>query len=527
MAERSNRNNTSAGSSPNEPSSPYHNMGDKGLADLEASSSPRMKPMSIERQQAMAQRESKKFLTGMYIALGAMIGCFFRIILAQLFGEECLNPGTVGWLASGTPLCVSGDGGAHHMNGVIFADLFANLLGSFIMGLMSSGDKLQVPVPGLAVVWLPADHMFQKWSIVHTGIRTGLCGALTTFSSWNSSMIVLLYGTGSDFSIATNYANTFLGYLIGVETALGSYVFGKTAALWIHRYRSPELAAEADAALARKEQGIAINKNLPEFERRYLPKLDVPTPSVDPNAIKYLENWRISTEEGRKFGSHELPFLELVEECMIRDGEEITPAMLERCKLLGYDIKSLDSWMKMRDVQQPSKLETPFEDNLVKNGITPLVVILIGLMLVGLVMIQNEDAYSVTYRTMCFSIGLAPFGALLRWQLSSFNGNVGGAYSWIPMGTLTANLLASVVSIFTLSVDLRAGSEYFWSGATLRAMRIGFSGSLSTVSTFVSEIDGMNKHLPRGHHGYTYILVTLGVSGFTCAILYGFIVYVI
>ena len=28
-----------------------------------------------------------------YISLAAMLGCFLRIIMAQLFGEECANPG--------------------------------------------------------------------------------------------------------------------------------------------------------------------------------------------------------------------------------------------------------------------------------------------------------------------------------------------------------------------------------------------------------------------------------------------------
>ena len=77
------------------------------------------------------------------MSIFAILGTFLRILVAQLFGEECKNPGTVGWLASDEPLCVTADNETNVSGGIIFADLPANLLGSFIMGFMQSTDNFQ------------------------------------------------------------------------------------------------------------------------------------------------------------------------------------------------------------------------------------------------------------------------------------------------------------------------------------------------------------------------------------------------
>ncbi len=122
-----------------------------------------------------------KFL---YISIFAIIGSILRILLAQLFGEECRNPGTVGWLKAGQPLCVTANGEASIEGGIIFADLPANLLGSFVMGLMQATDTMDLPKT-FPVAWLSADSPFQSYDIIHFAIKTGFCGSLTTFSSWN------------------------------------------------------------------------------------------------------------------------------------------------------------------------------------------------------------------------------------------------------------------------------------------------------------------------------------------------------
>ena len=57
----------------------------------------------------------------MYLSIAAILGTFLRIAMAQLFGDECANPGTVGWLAASSPLCVTKDGDSEREGGIVFA----------------------------------------------------------------------------------------------------------------------------------------------------------------------------------------------------------------------------------------------------------------------------------------------------------------------------------------------------------------------------------------------------------------------
>ena len=52
-----------------------------------------------------------------------------------------------------------------------------------------------------------------------------------------------------------------------------------------------------------------------------------------------------------------------------------------------------------------------------------------------------------------------PFGALLRWQLASFNGKLPGSMHWFPAGTYAANMLACV-TIFAAQVLYQEGSQH-------------------------------------------------------------------
>lgn len=67
--------------------------------------------------------EVKWVLTACWVAIGAMLGSVMRIIIAQLFGDACANPESVGWLSAGAPLCVTQDGNTQQQGGIVFADL--------------------------------------------------------------------------------------------------------------------------------------------------------------------------------------------------------------------------------------------------------------------------------------------------------------------------------------------------------------------------------------------------------------------
>lgn len=79
-------------------------------------------------------------------------------------------------------------------------------------------------------------------------------------------------------------------------------------------------------------------------------------------------------------------------------------------------------------------------------------------------------------------IGLgAAFGALLRGYLARFN----GAHNWLPIGTLTANVLGGLL----MGVALAYSERFTPAGRAL--VTTGFLGGLTTFSTFSAETFGL------------------------------------
>lgn len=86
------------------------------------------------------------------------------------------------------------------------------------------------------------------------------------------------------------------------------------------------------------------------------------------------------------------------------------------------------------------------------------------------------------WRKFYAAVLLAPLGAVVRWQLAALNGR-----SWFPIGTFAANMFACIISFAAQGVESRwtIAADY---RIILFAVRTGFAGSLSTVSTWVVEV---------------------------------------
>jgi len=478
--------------------------------------------------------QKKELVQFCYLAAAAILGALLRIMLAQLFGEECKNPGTVGWLKASSPLCVTADGNTEFVEGgIIFADLPANLLGCFFMGLMQDGTALNLAIP-IPVAWCSPLSSFQSMTLIHFAIKTGFCGSLTTFSSWNSEMIVLMYGSG--FNRSSQFMKAILGYLIGMETALGSYVIGTTVAKWLHRLVNPDLAIEADAMRERQLEGVFINKELPELERRFLHKINMPYDSITSpeDRMAPLARWRESTQNVRRVNHPLLDALCTIERSVFCDRVGIPPEAEKIARQEDWDLDGLRQWTtRGRLTRLPrttsSGILLPYEHKDWNYVMIPgfFVGCVVLILILGLVKVNEEDDYIITYRTMAYSLLFAPLGAFVRWQLSSLNGTwaVVESLSWIPVGTLAANVLGSMVSITMTGLEFRyTGYQSFWVVGTLRATRIGFAGCLTTVSTFVAEIQKFfNDH--KHDRGYVYIIISLGTCSTLASLLYGAIVY--
>lgn len=462
-------------------------------------------------------KKKRVLIKSMYLSIFAIFGAFLRILLAQLFGEECKNPGTVGWLKAGQPLCVTADGDTSVEGGIIFADLPANLLGSFIMGLMQSTTVLDLPKP-MAVAWLGDDNPFQSWDVIHLAIRTGFCGSLTTYSSWNSEMVVMMLGAGQD--TGSLVFRGLLGYLIGVETALASFVLGKNIASYLHSVINPILRVEAEETRTKKECGVFINTELPDFERRYLSDFNMGGYQIhiNPGAIENLSRWKESTELYRRVGNDKLAILTDIEYRAIVMGESLDDDMTLCAREYGWEIEALERWMTLRlELYLGDKVMADSEFRFIPACI--IFIIIIALLFAGVEFLNHDDEYAITYRTMVYAALLAPGGALLRWRLSKLNGKIPGVFNWLPIGTFIANVTASIISACMLGVELKYyGKVGFWKLGSARAAKIGFAGSLSTVSTFISEVAGFLKS-PNPVRAYLYVSLSLG-STCACATLF-------
>ena len=475
---------------------------------------------SVSSYYEYTAKQWKTLVIAMYMGVFAILGALVRIVLAQLFGEECSNPGTVGWLAASSPLCVTADGSAQREGGIIFADLPANLIGSFVMGMLQSTETMGLPV-SVPIAWVTPDSWFQHWEIIHLAMRTGFCGSLTTFSSWNSAMVVMIFGTGSDYT--TQVVRALFGYVVGMETALGSFVFGKKVAEWIFRWRNPSMWQEALLSAEKKENGVYVDCDLPEFERRFLANLNLPAlwGDVDPDRLGFLERWRLSTEGARRLGHEDLGTLKELEHRVLLTRDGLLPEDDFLCTVRGWDLGSLVKWTQgMAPLSDPIPNDHFLFTPIVSVG---LFVCIYALLLIGLVLNNGITAYAVTSKTMVFALMWAPPGALLRWQLGGFNGKVGGDWSWLPAGTLAANIFGSVVSITAIAVEYVSPAKGFWKTGTLRSLKIGFAGSLTTVSTFVAEVHTLGSKKETQDRAYIYMLMSLLPSCLLGMLIFGVI----
>jgi fluoride ion exporter CrcB/FEX len=199
------------------------------------------------------------------LSIFSILGNAFRVFLEGLFGSSCASH-TPPWLYAFSEklnLCITSSQSA------LFYDLPNNVIGSFIMGIFQPCQDigLQSSVP---IAFLKSSHWFKTSQVAHIAIRTGFCGSLTTFASWNTSMLELI--TSKEILMA------LVGYIIGTELAVASLIRGQQLSIWIHRYVNPDLASAEDltdikysSPIGKKVMQNVYRKNqvLPDFERRW------------------------------------------------------------------------------------------------------------------------------------------------------------------------------------------------------------------------------------------------------------------
>ncbi|CAJ1969072.1 unnamed protein product [Cylindrotheca closterium] len=166
-----------------------------------------------------------------YLSAAAIVGATLRVYLGRLLGGDCEDfmEAPQDFL---TPLskhiCVTSNGRSLQTGGALFRDLPANLLGSFVMGLVSSSSGIRIP-------WLPNNHILQQDDLFHLMISTGFCGSLTTFASWNTQMVVMMDGTMTE--LGSQIVVALFGYLVGFMLPISAFSYGKQVAVLLHTWK--------------------------------------------------------------------------------------------------------------------------------------------------------------------------------------------------------------------------------------------------------------------------------------------------
>jgi fluoride ion exporter CrcB/FEX len=168
-----------------------------------------------------------------FLGIFAVFGSTLRMYSGRIFGLDCDIPPTEHDYLTPLSTCVTATGLTGQRGGALFIDLPANMMGSFIMGIMNA-DREDIA----AVPWLGSDHRLQNYSSIHQSIRVAFCGSLTTFASWNTQMVTMMIGSKS--IVGSQIVPALFGYLLGIICATSSFRFGRTTALLFHRIRYPQ-----------------------------------------------------------------------------------------------------------------------------------------------------------------------------------------------------------------------------------------------------------------------------------------------
>jgi fluoride ion exporter CrcB/FEX len=398
-----------------------------------------------------------------YLYSFAILGTSIRVFLGRLFGQDCANPGAVNDFLSplAETICVTTTGSTEQTGGALFIDLPANIFGCFIMGLISSlrpeGGRRGSKLP-----WLHRDHPLQKHVGIHHAIKVGLCGSLTTFSSWNSQMVAMMDGTG--MYLGPQVVPALFGYVVGMACALWAFVIGGRVHEWLYDYCN----GISDT------QGADLNYPIPSLDSSLPDDEEQPPTSWDSEDSTIRFHPSTSTKHG---------------------ADESARQRMQSRKL---------STSKKDKVQQPRSQK----GTIIMHKVIPFLLALAMLVAYGV----SFGVYDIQfYREMFVSSLLTPIGAHLRWKLAPLNGRGFGPnhkYEWVPLGTFLGNMIAVVISAVFYGLDIKYGHSlgvnHPYVLALVVGMKTGLAGSLSTVSSFVKESVNLATIHPTHAKAYLY-----------------------
>jgi len=444
---------------------------------------------------------SSTIFTVLNMGIYASLGCILRVYIGKI---------TVGITSKET---------------AIFEDLPANMLGCFLMGFLTFPTK---NVAHKKILWLSSSHYFQNWTEIHFALRTGFCGSLTTFSSWNAQMVIMLHSLE-----VSQIISAFLGYIIGLQSSLMSLKFGQNLSYWLYCHffdtnNKNNTNSEEDIYRSDTWKEVSHEK---EEENKNKWKNNSNNPDED---IYRSDTWEETSHEKEedenkwKINSihpeEDIYRSDTWEEISEKE-EEDEPKLNEKAMLdTTANDDSFDEFMGNDNnaiVEEENFMQVASE-NQCSSFFQWIHYFLPWLLLASFFAIFILGKNDSFLKHLLLSSSFAPFSACLRWKLcDTFNPKSQNKdKNWFPWGTFTANVLGSFFCILAMGIlillqgsSLEEEEGYSWTvDHLLQSSKTGFAGCLSTVSTFINEIDALTIRFPKQAKSYKYAYGTIFTS---------------
>ncbi|TMW57205.1 hypothetical protein Poli38472_003130 [Pythium oligandrum] len=289
-----------------------------------------------------------------------------------------------------------------------------------------------------------------RFNVIVTGLTTGFCGCCTTFASWDVAVAA--------YFIHGMWVPAITIIAVQIASALISYHAGFHATEGVLAY---------------------VNKQQIPFAK---PPVDAKRLQADIN--RYIESFHA-------IQTHRFP--DGVSRRVTATSEALTTAE-DSCHAL------------VQEIAQDEQAQPEHTPNITAWAT-------IGVLMVLWVWIPPFVGFKNYPASRLFGLALGPFGALLRFYLSRYNSLP--AHRDFPLYTFIPNVVASIVSCLLIVIgsatvhdDGSVDRVYIFLGEG--GLVVGFCGSLSTVSTWVNELDILSSR--SRYAAYRYAIISIVVS---------------
>lgn len=275
-------------------------------------------------------------------------------------------------------------------------------------------------------------------------------------------------------------------FIVGFELAYASSLIGEHAALFIHTHLLQEGSQEPEQEINRLERPSEAQEE-PEELYGNDELNEVVGDKSNGQSLQGLESSSSDQSTPQMRHPHR-------SENNINDTADLEQAALGRSQAghtPAFNIENGNKQLKQSQGQEaPAQNIKSRPSRIASLPVVTIVCavfcVLLTVLWIVLAIVDSERKHAGR-RQQWFALLFAPFGCILRWLLSKLNTMQHRPLPWFPAGTFAANMIACAIDFIIAGITNRYTLGY-WPSVILFAIRVGYAGSLSTVSTFIAEV---------------------------------------